>query len=301
MEPEPWLLLAKCVLWGGTAAIVLALIANHSMFAILAALYGEPAATLLSAVLVAPVAEEVAKGVVLVLLFYRARHDFDGLTDGVVYATMVGLGFAATENILYYGYAAGDGDLAATFVIRGIISPYAHSLFTAMFGIGLGYAIHRNGLFARLAPTLGLTAGMALHAIWNLSAAVNLFDAAYALFMVPIFVGAVALAVRSQQHEHRVLREQLEPYARAGRIDADVAAVVCGDPAAAKAAARALGISRGERRRLQSVAARLALAEWRARRVAGSIPPAAQDVERFLYALRPRIGAERAVRQVARG
>ena len=63
---------------------------------------------------------------------------------------MVGVGFAFTENILYLAaaYIGGDGAVragsaarSALFVVRGIFSPFAHPLFTAFIGIGVGIAV----------------------------------------------------------------------------------------------------------------------------------------------------------------
>jgi RsiW-degrading membrane proteinase PrsW (M82 family) len=47
--------------------------------------------------------------VVLYAVYRWRRFAFDGVLDGLVYAGMVGLGFAFTENILYYSRAALEG------------------------------------------------------------------------------------------------------------------------------------------------------------------------------------------------
>jgi len=57
------------------------------------------------AVISAPIVEESAKAFILFVLFFWKKDEFDGIVDGIVYAGMVGLGFAMTENILYYGRA----------------------------------------------------------------------------------------------------------------------------------------------------------------------------------------------------
>ena len=100
--------------------------------------------------MVAPVTEEVTKGAFLVLLLWWRRHELDGVLDGIVYAGMVGIGFAFTENILYLA-AAYDGTdglgpggtvaLTGTFIVRCLLSPFAHPLFTVFTGIGVGLAI----------------------------------------------------------------------------------------------------------------------------------------------------------------
>ena len=63
---------------------------------------------------------------------------------------MVGVGFAFTENILYLASAydgsdgsarAGSQALTGLFVLRCLVSPFAHPLFTAFTGIGVGIAV----------------------------------------------------------------------------------------------------------------------------------------------------------------
>ena len=93
-----------------------------------------------TAVLVAPWVEEAAKGAAVLLVLLFRRREFDGVVDGIVLAGLAGVGFAFTENILYFGRAflAGQeqslttGFFAAgiTFVLRGVLSPFAHPLFT---------------------------------------------------------------------------------------------------------------------------------------------------------------------------
>ena len=54
---------------------------------------------------IAPLTEEAGKGLFVLLLLYIRRHTLDGVIDGLVYAGLVGVGFAFTENILYYAAA----------------------------------------------------------------------------------------------------------------------------------------------------------------------------------------------------
>ena len=109
---------------------------------------GYPETTALA--VVAPVTEEASKGLFLLLLLWWRRDELDGLLDGIVYAGMVGIGFAFTENILYLAAAydgtdgAGPGGLTAPralFVVRCVFSPFAHPLFTTFTGIGVGLAV----------------------------------------------------------------------------------------------------------------------------------------------------------------
>ena len=102
--------------------------------------------------IVAPVTEEATKGLFVLLLLWFRRRELDGVLDGLVYAGLVGVGFAFVENILYladaYDGAAGAGGVGAvagTLVVRCLFSPFAHPLFTAFTGIGIGIAVGARG------------------------------------------------------------------------------------------------------------------------------------------------------------
>jgi RsiW-degrading membrane proteinase PrsW (M82 family) len=157
-EPEPRHLLAMALGWGAfvatSGALILQLI-DQGVFA---------PSELIAASVVAPVTEEAAKGAFILLLFWFRRHELDGVLDGIVYAGMIGIGFAFSENILYLSSAyVGDEDLAGgfgsavtVFVLRGIFSPFAHPFFTAFTGIGIGLAVTtRRSEIRILAPLVG--------------------------------------------------------------------------------------------------------------------------------------------------
>jgi len=172
LEPEPRINLIFGFLWGaGVAALFAALINTAGLEYITQPALGASAGQYISATAGAPVVEETLKGLFLVWLVRWRRQELDGPTDGIVYAAMVGLGFAMTENIGYYINAfvnpvhGGASLLGYTFVLRGVLSPFLHPIFTAMTGIGAAYAAsHRN---AGWALPLGWLAAMCLHAMWN--------------------------------------------------------------------------------------------------------------------------------------
>ena len=277
-EPEPPRVLATTFLWGATVAAALALVANSVVDALAREAAGDVGG-LLTSVLWAPVVEEAAKGVALLLLVLQARDEFDGVTDGVVYAAMVGLGFAMIENVQYYGRAAAGGRDAslAVFLLRGVVAPFAHPLFTAMTGIGLGLARERpGGARAVLAPLAGFAGAVLLHAGWNLAAGLDAaFAPTYLVVMVPVFVGTLALVRRSLGREARVIREQLAPLVDGGVLTAAELDALCtlrGRAEAALRAARAAGVP-GWRRRaaFHRAATHLAFTRWRARRDGGAL------------------------------
>ena len=141
-EPEPKRLLAYGLLWGAFVATIAAIVIGG------VGGYVAGFSENVSLAVVAPVTEEASKGFFLLLLLWWRRAELDGILDGIVYAGMVGIGFAFTENILYLTAAydgtdmTGPGGLAGvtgTFLVRCVFSPFAHPLFTAFFGIGVGH------------------------------------------------------------------------------------------------------------------------------------------------------------------
>ncbi|NYI75592.1 PrsW family intramembrane metalloprotease [Nocardioides panzhihuensis] len=227
-EPEPKSLLALGLGWGAFVAVAAALIVQ-SVGALVA---GWSQATQLA--IVAPVTEEAAKGLFLLVLLVWRRHLLDGVLDGIVYAGMVGIGFAFTENILYLGGTyngtpgMGDsstghlGEFTAVFVMRCLFSPFAHPLFTAFIGIGIGVAVvTRKRWLKVVAPLLGFAAGVLAHGTWNGSTL--LYDGAgfllaYVVVMVPAFVSMVIFAVWRRKSERIVLTRSLTDAAQRGLI-----------------------------------------------------------------------------------
>jgi RsiW-degrading membrane proteinase PrsW (M82 family) len=218
-EAEPTSLLLFAFGWGAAVATLVALLLNSASVVVLQDAGGDPD---LASVVVAPFVEETAKGLGVLAVLLARRREFDGVVDGIVYAGLVGIGFAFVENVLYLGRAygeAGGGGAAGVFVLRGLFSPFAHSLFTMAIGVGLGLAASRGTTRARVvAPLAGWAVAVALHAAWNLSALSGLqgFLSAYLLFQVPIFVGAVVLAVLARRREGRLLARHLGVYATSG-------------------------------------------------------------------------------------
>lgn len=228
-EPEPPRTLLAAFLWGACFATLTALLINSSATVVVDQVLGREGANLVGAVAVAPVVEEAVKGAFLVGMLFFRRREFDGVVDGIVYAGLVAAGFAFTENILYLGRAftedAGVGQVASVLgvlVLRGVISPFAHPLFTAMIGIGAGIASRSKSVARRVAAVvIGYLVAVALHSLWNTSASVldgGLFLAVYAFVMVPVFVALAIVVVWQRRREQRIVASQLPAFAAAGWI-----------------------------------------------------------------------------------
>jgi RsiW-degrading membrane proteinase PrsW (M82 family) len=228
-EPEPRGLLIFAFLWGAISSIFVALLASLVIEVAQEGVgIGEAEREFLGSVIQAPVVEELAKGLGVLLIFLAARKYFDGPVDGVVYAGTIAAGFAFTENILYFGTEIVEGGTVSgavgIFIVRGIMSPFAHVMFTICTGIAIGLATRRTGaLGGVLAFVIGVIPAMLLHALWNGASYVvgDDFLIYYVVVQVPLFVGAIVLVILLRRAESRMTRTRLSEYAAAGWYNPD--------------------------------------------------------------------------------
>ncbi|WP_327039862.1 PrsW family intramembrane metalloprotease [Micromonospora maris] len=279
-EPEPLKYLIFCFGWGAFVSTAASLLVNETAAGWFED-QGLPVA--LTAVLVAPFIEELTKAIAPILLLVFRRREWSGITDGLVYCGLSAIGFAMVENILYlgghgyasgaeqYGPATGAQQVIAIFIVRILLFGFAHPLFTAMTGIGLGIAARTADRRVRVfAPIAGLLLAMMLHGAWNLiptltqatgQVLISLFG--FVGVMVPIFFGMVGLAVWLRAWEGRLTERILPDYVRAGWLTPpEVAALSSlGRRHAARAWARRVAGDAGLRamRGYQFAATRLAL------------------------------------------
>ena len=228
-EPEPRGSLVFAFLWGAAASIAIALIVGAGVESVVASLSGLGLeADFIGAAIQAPIVEETGKGIGLLLIFWFARKHFDGPVDGLVYAAWIAGGFAFTENILYFGTALLDsggftGEVGFLFILRGIMSPFAHVMFTACTGILLGLAARRASTFGVIGWfVIGLIPAILLHALWNGALFfVSNFFVYYAIVQFPLFVGAVLLVIFLRNKEAKLTHERLSEYAAVGWFNPD--------------------------------------------------------------------------------
>lgn len=172
-EKEPKLLLGAVFLWGALVAAAGAFVINTVLGLGVYMFTGSDLATeLTTGSVIAPVIEESLKGLAVLLVFLIFRREFDSIIDGIVYAAVCALGFAATENAFYmytYGFQeAGFGGIVELFVIRVLLVGWQHPFYTAFTGIGLSVArLSRHVWVKLLAPLAGLTLAVMAHALHN--------------------------------------------------------------------------------------------------------------------------------------
>lgn len=223
-DPEPFRTLAFAFAWGAVVAILVSGVFN--------VIFQQTFGDFLTGVVSAPLIEEGSKGAGVLLIALMFKRDFDSVLDGIVYAGVVALGFATMENVDYYGDSltrGGADDLAGTFIVRGILSPFSHVLFTCMTGIGCGIARETyNQTLKFAAPLIGYAAAMLLHALWNMLASFSagVFWLGYLTLEVPLFIAFICLIVVMIRREARILRETLSVEVEKGLISPETMEIV---------------------------------------------------------------------------
>ena len=234
-EKEPLGLLIAAFLWGAVPAIIFSLIAELVLDVPVSYFVEPMAANLIGAAVIAPVVEEIFKGGALLLLLIFFRREIDSPLDGIIYGGLVGFGFAAVENVLYFTGAlteSGPGGFVFLTIFRAFLFGLNHALFTGLTGLGLALArTAPNWLVKVGAPIIGLLAGMTAHGIHNGSVALGteLYWPCLIAFVsdwggVLILLGVIIWAsVREQRWIVTFLADEV----KSGTLSQDDYAVVC--------------------------------------------------------------------------
>jgi RsiW-degrading membrane proteinase PrsW (M82 family) len=275
-DPEPWWCLALVLLWGGVAAAGFSGLINSGAVQLTQSLAGggKEGASIgeqVGACVSAPLTEEFWKGLAVFGIFYFVRREFDGMVDGIIYGTFAALGFAATENVTYYARAQlaevlghQHGALSTAFLLRGVLSPWGHPLYTSMIGIGFGLARETERASLRwIGPLLGYLAAVLLHAVWNAAATIS---GMFLMLMLPLWFlficGFFGIIVWLVMRKGRIIRENLHDEMLIGSLSREELALICSPIGLLRAAWRDGGLGR----RFVACGSRLGLCKWHAAR-----------------------------------
>lgn len=201
-EKEPLPLLIAAFLWGSIPSVIFAIIAQVILEIPVpqnageSSLFGE----LYEASFIAPLTEEITKGFGLVLIFLFFRREIDSVLDGLIYGSMIGFGFSAVENVLYFAGQTDPAGLVFLFFLRAFIFGMLHALFTGLFGVGLALGKFTSRPVMRFIwPALGLSLAILTHALHNYFATIGGEHIAYAIVGVTLglawFIATVAICL----------------------------------------------------------------------------------------------------------
>jgi RsiW-degrading membrane proteinase PrsW (M82 family) len=219
-EPEPPRLLVMAFLWGASVAVVVSVALEMIVDAAVST--GATESSPITIAVGAPVIEEAAKGLFLLIMMTGVRrHELNSLTDCLVYAGVTAAGFAWLENIFYIADGGTLGDSLVTAALRLIMGPFAHPLFTTFTAIGVYFALQQRYWLTKAGCVLiGYLAAVIMHGLWNGSALLGpgAYFGLYVVWMMPVFALAITLAVQSRKREQRIVAAKLPGMVAAGLV-----------------------------------------------------------------------------------
>lgn len=105
--------------------------------------------------------EEGLKLSLLLILFYN-RPFFNEPFDGIIYAVMIGMGFATAENLLFAGQYNWN-----FFIQRAFTTELAHGAFSIIMGYYVGKSKAKPLQLKRRYIALALLSSLTLHGIYD--------------------------------------------------------------------------------------------------------------------------------------
>lgn len=186
-----------CFIWGATIAIVASIILELILHvSIYVSFEDSTQPNLVLTLFIAPFAEELTKP--LALRLRSVKNSLDELENGLIFGAVAGLGFSATENLLY-GYSFLSEGLLVFLVlmsIRSVGGCLLHASATALTGYGYGKSIIRGKSFLRVIPYF--IVAIFVHALYNFLVSFDRIGLVSGLLIAFIFVILTIYLVRKK-------------------------------------------------------------------------------------------------------
>lgn len=184
---ERWGAIAVSFLWGASIAIIAALILEITLDASVNVSLSEGSLMqIIATIMIAPFAEELVKP--LALRTRVVKRELVELEDGLIFGAVAGLGFSATENLLYgIGfYAEGLVYFFILMSIRSVGGCLLHASATALTGYGYGKKLLNHTSLVRVVPYF--VAAMLMHGTYNLLVSLEQLGSLFGLFSALLLV-----------------------------------------------------------------------------------------------------------------
>ncbi|MEN8241858.1 MAG: PrsW family glutamic-type intramembrane protease [Chloroflexota bacterium] len=140
---------------------------------------------------IAPVEEEIYKG--LILIFLVRRKQFTYFVDGAIYGFAIGIGFAIVENLEYLLSTDQSVQLMVA-VVRVISTNLMHATGSSIIGIAFGLSRSRRRTGQILYPLIGLILSGILHVIFNVISN-SAFNSTIVLIITITIIGMVGFGM----------------------------------------------------------------------------------------------------------
>ena len=194
---EKWKPIFLCFIWGATIAVIAAIIIELVFhFSIAPSFDDKNIYNLVAVIIIAPFAEELAKP--LALRLKTVKKELDEIEDGLIYGAVAGLGFSATENLLY-GWSFMSQGLLFFFIlisIRSIGGCLLHASATAWTGYGYGKTVMKHTRLVRVLPYFVLA--IVVHGFYNALVSFEMIGITVGLFGALIFTILSISIIRSR-------------------------------------------------------------------------------------------------------
>lgn len=182
---EPRILLLFAFLIGGIATVPVMFV-NSFIGGLGPQFFPHQLLFMVTPVLLAALVEEVCKHCGVMFVMQQDRLANDEILDGITYAVVTALGFAFVENTVYtwialWGAGTVTWDVVMIYVLRGILSTFAHTIFSGFFGFyyALGFIEPKLATARKVGRRIskmsawqllleGLLLAVVLHMLYNL-------------------------------------------------------------------------------------------------------------------------------------
>jgi len=195
---EPYGRLLRVFFYGAVISILIAIVAELIATGLFNAnierfyqIFGQNPnlSTLVLAIVFAPLIEELTKSIGV----FRVRRAMSDIEDGLIYGAAAGLGFAATENLLYEGaalFTGGTSVFVQTAVIRSISSALLHASASAVVGLGIARSFQQGKSWV---PYYFI--GVLMHGSFNLFASLGIIYSSTDVADLVGITAALAIAI----------------------------------------------------------------------------------------------------------
>jgi protease PrsW len=194
---EQWKPIILCFLWGAAIATVASFILEIVLEIPFSFSQSQGDITpFLAAVVIAPIVEEFTKP--LALHLKSVKNNLDELEDGLIYGAVAGLGFSATENLLY-GYSFLSEGLFLFLMLMAIRSfggCLLHASATALTGYGYGKTVMKHSSIIGVLPYFILA--IFLHGFYNFLLSYEFVGVVSGLVLAFVFVLIAITLIRNK-------------------------------------------------------------------------------------------------------
>jgi len=206
LEREPVPLQVLSILWGGLVATSAAISGGTALQDLMAKLGSPRLAADWGPAVSGALIEELVKVAGVLTIALIAPGQINSVVDGFVYGALVGLGFQVVEDVVFAINAVvmstgtdSVGPVITTFLVRGFLGGlWSHTLFTAVAGAGVAYALVRKDRprLRRVAVAVALfLASAGFHFLWNSPLLTGLGLGLIGMILILLVKGIPALLV----------------------------------------------------------------------------------------------------------